>query len=59
MKRAVCVVPAAALWLLFAQAQVVPNITYLTANNYDLKLDIYQAGGQTAPQAALIYIHGG
>ncbi len=52
-------VQAAALWLLFAQAQVVPNITYLTANNYDLKLDIYQAGGQTAPQAALIYIHGG
>jgi acetyl esterase/lipase len=46
-----------------AQAQVgyrvVPNITYLTANNYDLKLDMYQARGQTAPQATVLYIHGG
>jgi acetyl esterase/lipase len=46
-----------------AEAQVlyrtVPNITYLTANNYDLKLDIYQARGQNAPQATVIYIHGG
>jgi acetyl esterase/lipase len=55
-----------------AQAQVayrvVPNITYLTANNYDLKLDMYQArergsaagnDAQTAPQATVIYIHGG
>jgi acetyl esterase/lipase len=46
-----------------AQAQVayraVPNITYLTANNTDLKLDMYQARGQSAPQATVIYIHGG
>jgi len=46
-----------------AQAQVayrvVPNITYLTANNYELKLDMYQARGQTAPQATVLYIHGG
>ena len=46
-----------------AQAQVayrvVPNITYLTANNTDLKLDIYQARGQSAPHATVIYIHGG
>jgi acetyl esterase/lipase len=46
-----------------AQAQVayrvVPNITYLTANNSDLKLDIYQARGQSAPQATVLYIHGG
>jgi len=46
-----------------AQAQVayrvVPNITYLTANNYDLKLDMYQARGQTTPQATVLYIHGG
>ena len=41
-----------------AQAQVayrvVPNITYLTANNTDLKLDMYQARGQSAPQATVI-----
>jgi len=46
-----------------AQAQVtyraVPNITYLTANNTDLKLDMYQARGQSTPQATVIYIHGG
>jgi acetyl esterase/lipase len=39
--------------------RVVPNITYLTANNSDLKLDIYQALGQSAPQATALYIHGG
>jgi acetyl esterase/lipase len=46
-----------------AQAQVayrvIPNITYLTANNYDAKLDMYQARAQSAPQATVIYIHGG
>jgi acetyl esterase/lipase len=46
-----------------AEAQVlyrtVPNITYLTANNYDSKLDMYQARGQNSPQATVIYIHGG
>jgi hypothetical protein len=38
-----------------AAAQVgyraVPNITYITENNYDAKLDMYQARGQNAPQA--------
>jgi acetyl esterase/lipase len=46
-----------------AQAQVayrvVPNITYFTANNTDLKLDMYQARGQSSAQATVIYIHGG
>jgi acetyl esterase/lipase len=46
-----------------AEAQVayraVPNITYLTANNTDLKLDMYQARGQSVPQPTVIYIHGG
>jgi acetyl esterase/lipase len=36
-----------------------PNITYITANNYDAKLDLYQARGQSAPQATVIYMHGG
>lgn len=39
--------------------QVVPNITYLTANNYEDKLDIYQRRNATEPQPTLIYIHGG
>jgi acetyl esterase/lipase len=38
---------------------VVPNITYLTANNYEAKLDIYRRRGATSPQATLIFIHGG
>jgi acetyl esterase/lipase len=39
--------------------RVVPNITYLTANNYDAKLDIYQARNATTPNQTLIYVHGG
>lgn len=38
--------------------RIVPNITYLTANGFDAKLDVYRF--QTpAPNATLIYIHGG
>ena len=36
-----------------------PNITYLTANNYEDKLDIYERRDVQAPQPTLIYIHGG
>jgi acetyl esterase/lipase len=39
--------------------RVVPNITYLTANNWDAKLDVYQARGATGPNQTLIYVHGG
>jgi acetyl esterase/lipase len=39
--------------------QVVPNITYLTANNFEAKLDVYTQRGATAPVPTLIYIHGG
>jgi acetyl esterase/lipase len=38
--------------------KITPNITYLTANGFDAKLDVYQF--QTpAPNATLLYIHGG
>jgi acetyl esterase/lipase len=38
--------------------RITPNITYLTANGYDAKLDVYRF--QTdKPNATLIYIHGG
>jgi acetyl esterase/lipase len=39
--------------------RVVPNITYLTANNWDAKLDVYQARSATTPNQTLIYVHGG
>jgi acetyl esterase/lipase len=38
---------------------VEPNITYLTANNYEAKLDLYSRGDTDAPQPVVIYIHGG
>ncbi len=39
--------------------QITPNVTYLTANNYEAKLDIYQRRDTTGPQPTLIWIHGG
>ena len=39
--------------------QVTPNVTYLTANNWDAKLDIYQPRGLTGPNPTLVYFHGG
>lgn len=39
--------------------QVTPNITYVTANNYESKLDLYERRDATSPEPTLIYIHGG
>ena len=39
--------------------QVLPNITYLVANNYEDKLDIYKRRDTHTPQPTLIFIHGG
>ena len=39
--------------------QIVPNVTYLTANNFEAKLDVYTVRGATSPNPTLIYIHGG
>jgi acetyl esterase/lipase len=39
--------------------QIFPNITYLVANNYEAKLDIYKRRDTTGPQPTLIWIHGG
>lgn len=52
--------PAAWATYLANQYRVLPNITYLTANNWDAKLDLYlprTEGGATSP--TLIYFHGG
>ncbi len=42
-----------------SEYQVVPNITYLTANNYDAKLDLYLPANSTSLSPVLIYFHGG
>ena len=39
--------------------RVTPNITYLTANNFEAKLDVYARSDVTTPQPAMIWIHGG
>jgi acetyl esterase/lipase len=43
----------------YGSYRVVPNITYLTANNWEAKLDVYQARDATAPNPTLVYFHGG
>ena len=39
--------------------RIVPNIIYLTANNYEAKLDLYLPRNLTEPSPTLVYIHGG
>ncbi len=52
---------APATWATHAanEYQVFPNITYLTANNYDARLDVYKRHDATGAQPTLIWIHGG
>jgi hypothetical protein len=42
---------------LFHNFTVVPNITYLTASNYESKLDLYVTRTPEQPLPTLIYIH--
>jgi acetyl esterase/lipase len=51
----------AAEWAAHAanQYQIFPNITYLTASNYEAKMDIYARRGATTPQRTIVYFHGG
>jgi acetyl esterase/lipase len=39
--------------------RMIPNVTYLTASNFEAKMDIYQRQGTTTPQPTVIYMHGG
>jgi len=39
--------------------QIFPNLTYLTASNFEAKLDIYKRRDTTGPQPTVIYYHGG
>jgi acetyl esterase/lipase len=45
---------------LASQYRITPNITYLTANNWEARLDVYQPiKATTSPTPVLVYIHGG
>jgi acetyl esterase/lipase len=39
--------------------QIAANVTYLTANSFESKLDIYFRRGATTPQPTVVYFHGG
>ena len=39
--------------------RVLPNITYLTANNWEAKLDLYLPRNPPGPVPTVLYIHGG
>lgn len=39
--------------------QIAPNLTYLTASNFESKMDIYYRRGVTTPQPTIVYFHGG
>ena len=39
--------------------RIIPNITYLRASGWDLKLDVYQPRATTVPNPTLVYFHGG
>jgi len=41
------------------QYQITPNVTYLTASNFEAKMDIYWRRGAATPQPTVIYFHGG
>ena len=42
-----------------SEFRVVPNITYVTASNYEAKLDLYVRRSPSVPQPTVIFIHGG
>lgn len=49
----------AAKWTATANYRVTPNVTYLTASNWEAKLDVYQPLDTAGPVPVLVYIHGG
>lgn len=51
--------PAAWSTQLSNQYRVVPNLTYLTANNWEAKLDLYLPRENAGSNPTLMYFHGG
>jgi acetyl esterase/lipase len=51
----------AAIWAVEAETryQFQPNVTYVTADGIELKLDIYSRRDVTTPQPTLMFFHGG
>lgn len=39
--------------------RVLPNLTYVTANNYEAKLDVYSRADSDVAEPTLMFIHGG
>ena len=52
---------SSAEWAIHSQNeyQVLPNLTYLTANGFDAKLDVYRRRDVQTPQPTLVFYHGG
>jgi acetyl esterase/lipase len=48
-------------WAVLGDAQYAmsANLTYRTASNQQLKMDVYYRRGQTTPQPTIVYFHGG
>ena len=48
-------------WAAHAQNayQVIPNVTYLTANGFEARLDVYRRRDVQTPQPTLVFYHGG
>ena len=44
---------------LASQYQMAANVTYRTASNQQLKMDVYYRRGSPTPQPTLVYMHGG
>jgi acetyl esterase/lipase len=53
--------PAPDVWVDYASGEydIQPNVTYATANNTDLKLDLYLPRNRTASNPTLMLFHGG
>jgi acetyl esterase/lipase len=51
----------AAAWATYLanEYSVVPNVTYLTASNTEVKLDVYTPAAASAPLPTVLYFHGG
>src|SRR5688572_5622169 len=42
-----------------SEYRIVPDVTYLTANNFESKLDLYLPRTPSGPTPTLLYFHGG
>lgn len=53
--------PPTSEWATHAQNQyqIIPNVTYLTANGFEAKLDVYRRRDVQTPQPTLVFYHGG